>query len=649
MKYKVVVSTLFLVLNTLDATKPDTTTTFVGQSWVERYSDENLDSHSPSFLDVGRSLDMQLNGVRENDSTVIKTISTSENTNLSPQTTQDPQESPISRGDIYPDNELKKYVKATKASGLISLYEGIGYKYIWLDKTKPKQITKELFEMIKNDQTLPNTSTSKKKLKTLSKRVKKLYAKALITPKQKALLDMELSKLYLNYAYYKVYGGINWSKFEDKLKELTEKYKIKVGWEYYRPPKSPTDILLEGYSTGALKETLQASMPKRFKFKKLEKKLIEYLKLAQKGGWKQIPKFKKVRPNRKSPIVPVIRNRLKLEDEARKCPTPSDETLYDQCLQKAVFRYKIRHGIKANKMIDSSLRKILNIPISKKIAMMRLNLDRIKWLYRDEEPLRIELNIPSFRLNLYDKNKIITTIRVIVGRPDHPTPIFHNVMKYVVINPYWKIPESIVKHEMLKHLVKDPYYYERRGKVLKKSWDENSPDVDPGKVNWRKYYKNRDKEDMHIPYYFMQLPGSRNALGKIKFLFPNKYSVYIHDTPSKRLFFRTDRAFSHGCMRIQKPRELLKMLALYNENIDVEKIMKKLGTRKKETISLVKTVPVDITYLTAYVDDYDNLHFRKDIYKYDKYQFENYKYPDLIGRKSNKEKKKNQKKGKQKK
>jgi murein L,D-transpeptidase YcbB/YkuD len=377
---------------------------------------------------------------------------------------------------------------------------------------------------------------------------------------------------------------------------------------------------------------MNEATPKRFKYKKLEKKLVQYLDLAQRGGWKMLPKYKRVKPNRRSSIVPKIRKRLKLEDEAKKCATPNDENLYDKCLQKAVFRYKIRHGIKADKYIDNSLRKALNIPIHKKIAMMRLNLDRIKWLYRDEEPLRIELNIPSFRLNLYDRNKIITTIRAVVGRADHPTPIFHNVMKYVVVNPYWKIPESIVKHEMLRHLIKDPYYYDRRGKVLKKSWDENSKDVDPGKVNWKKYYRKRNDENMHIPYYFMQLPGSRNALGKIKFLFPNKYSVYIHDTPSKRLFFRTDRAFSHGCMRIQKPKELLKMLALYNENINVDKIMRKLGTTKKETISLEKTVPVDITYLTSYVDDYNNLHFRKDIYKYDKYQLENYKYPDLIGK-----------------
>jgi murein L,D-transpeptidase YcbB/YkuD len=223
-------------------------------------------------------------------------------------------------------------------------------------------------------------------------------------------------------------------------------------------------------------------------------------------------------------------------------------------------------------------------------------------------------------------------MRVITGLPDHPTPSFHDVMEYIVVNPYWKIPESIVKKEMLSKLIRDPYYFERRGKILKRSWDENSERVDPGTVNWAQYRaKNK-----HIPYYFMQVPGTSNALGKIKFLFPNGYSVYIHDTPTKKLFFKNERAFSHGCMRIQKPRELLKVLALYNDNIDVEAIMARLGTREKKTIVLKRKVPVDITYLTAYIDPYGNINFRKDIYKYDRYQLEHYAYNPSRKRKEEK-------------
>ena len=172
---------------------------------------------------------------------------------------------------------------------------------------------------------------------------------------------------------------------------------------------------------------------------------------------------------------------------------------------------------------------------------------------------------------------------------------------------------------MLKHLIKDPYYYERQGKVMHKTWDPDSERLDPGKVKWAKY-----KDKKYIPYRFMQVPSNKNALGKIKFMFPNNFSVYIHDTPSKSLFFKNYRAYSHGCMRIQKPRELLKVFAMYNPNINVDEIMEQLKTTKNSTVSLNRGMPIDITYLTAFVDAYGNLNFRNDVYGYDKLLLKDY-------------------------
>jgi murein L,D-transpeptidase YcbB/YkuD len=148
--------------------------------------------------------------------------------------------------------------------------------------------------------------------------------------------------------------------------------------------------------------------------------------------------------------------------------------------------------------------------------------------------------------------------------------------------------------------------------------------VDPGTVDWSQYLDN----DKPIPYYFMQVPSRHNALGKIKFMFPNSFSVYIHDTPSKKLFFRRQRAFSHGCMRIQKPRELLESLAEFNGNIDVDEVMKRLAGTEKKTISLHHPVPIDIVYLTTFIDPYGNLNFRKDIYQYDALQMKPYRAND---------------------
>jgi len=514
---------------------------------------------------------------------------------------------------------LEKRVKGYP--GVDRLYRELFYTPVWVGKKAPTPFARELLGRIGDDATIPPMLELRKDARELNERMKKLYASD-APLSEKIELELQLSRLYLNYMHYLLYGGIDWPAFDAKRKELEKRYGVKVGWDYYRPKMTPASLLVDATMQGNLRAAFDKAEPKRFHYAQLKEELARYLKIARQGGWKPVPAFKSIQPGASHPAIPRIREHLRIEGDLQGCESDEGSELYDECLQEAVKRFKLRHGLKGTPLIDRQTRRWLNVPVDKKVELLRLNMDRIKWLWRQEAPIRIELNIPSFRLYFFEGKHLVDTMRVITGRPDHPTPIFHNVMRYIVVNPYWKIPESIVKTEMLKHLIRDPYYYERRGKILKRSWDENSERVDPGSVNWAKYRaKNK-----HIPYYFMQVPGSRNALGKIKFLFPNGYSVYIHDTPTKKLFFKNVRAFSHGCMRIQKPRELLKVLALYNDNIDVEGIMARLGTREKKTIGLKRKVPVDITYLTAYIDPYGYLNFRNDIYHYDKYQLEHYAY-----------------------
>ncbi|WP_457602858.1 L,D-transpeptidase family protein [Nitratifractor sp.] len=516
---------------------------------------------------------------------------------------------------------LQTRLKKADYPGLDRLYRELFYTPVWTGKREPTPFAKRLLRQIESDPTIPPVLKLHEDAKRLASELDELYRQKRPL-REKIEKELELSRLYLNYMHYLIYGGIDWPAFDAKRKELEKKYDAKVGWDYYRPGVTPSSLLVEATMSGRLSDAFRKAEPTRFHYAGLKRELIRYLKIQNRGGWKSVPAFKKsIRPGQSSPAIPRIREHLRIEGDLRGCSEPEDPRLYDECLQEAVKRFKIRHGLTGSPVIDRQTRRWLNVPVGKKIALLRLNLDRIKWLWHKQGKIRIELNIPAFRLYFFEGNKLIDTMRVITGKPNHPTPIFHNTMRYIVVNPYWKIPESIVKHEMLKHLIRDPYYYERRGKILKRSWDENSPRVDPGSVHWAQY---RGKK--HIPYYFMQVPGSSNALGKIKFLFPNGYSVYIHDTPTKRLFFRNQRAFSHGCMRIQKPRELLKVLALYNDNIDVDAIMERLGTKEKKTIGLKHKVPVDITYLTAFIDPYGYLNFRKDIYHYDRYQMEHYAY-----------------------
>ncbi len=516
---------------------------------------------------------------------------------------------------------IEQRVAEGKQPMLDRLYQELYYAPIWVKSDGLSPFGRSLLKLIEGDKTVTPSVRFYNEIGDIRNKINELISKHGGTLADKVSLELEMSKLYAHYAKYRIYGGIDWKTFKTKLDKLTEKYKIKVGWEKYAPPAGPATVLSNALAQGDLKSAFEDADPRRFQYQKLKSYLIKYIDIAKKGGWPKSPRFGTIKPGKSNAkIIPLVRKHLSMTGDLQGCSEPMDSPKYDDCLVKAVKRFQIRHGLKGSGIIGKSTRKALNQTVTQAIQKIRLNLDRIKWLSREESSKRIELNIPSFRLNFFAKDKLVTTIRVVAGKPDHPTPSFHNRMKYIVVNPWWKIPESIVRHEMLPKLIRDPYHYEAQGKELHTSWDETSPRVDPGTVNWAKYRGNNKP----IPYYFMQVPSRHNALGKIKFLFPNGYQVYIHDTPSKSLFFRNTRAFSHGCMRIQKPRELLESLALFNDNIDVDAVMKRLEGTEKKTIVLNQSVPIDITYLTAFVDPYGYLNFRKDIYRYDKYQMKDY-------------------------
>ena len=536
---------------------------------------------------------------------------------------------------------LEKSVGSSSNKFYKKLYDELFYTPIWVDENGLSGFGKQLLKIIRTDKTLLPSMKSHEQYTELKDELKS-FTQSKSTNQQKIDMELKLSSLYKSYVDYMIFGGINWSSFKNKISHLKG---IDAGWEVYLPKTDPAKVLVNAIINGNLKKGILEAEPKRFQYAKLKKYLIKYIDISKSGKWKKLPKFrKKLKSGAKSKSIPMIRNNLKIEGDLNKCSQEMNSTKYDKCLVKAVKRFQLRNGLRGDGVIGKGTYNRLAMSLDKKIQLIRLNLDRIKRLRGEESKIRMELNIPSFRLNFYEEKKLVDTIRVVVGKRRNPTPSFGDRVEYIIVNPWWKIPESIVKKEMLRKLIKDPYHYERRGKVLHANWSENSKRIDPGSVNWSRYTGSRA-----IPYRFMQVPSRHNALGKIKFIFPNHFSVYIHDTPSKKLFFKTDRAFSHGCMRIQKPRELLRAFARYNDNIDVSAIIKRLEGTDKKTINLKTKVPIDITYLTAFVDAYGNINFRKDVYYYDKYTLSSYKYqvnryksrilPDVKAKKQPKKKK----------
>jgi len=282
-----------------------------------------------------------------------------------------------------------------------------------------------------------------------------------------------------------------------------------------------------------------------------------------------------------------------------------------------VIRFQARHGLVDKGTIGPNTMKALNVPVEKRIEQIRLNLDRIKWLNERDSKRHIMINIPAFTLFFEENKRLRQKMKVITGTRKNPTPIFSNTVQTIVLNPHWNVPKSIIQKEMIPDLLKNPDAMRKQGIEIRNGWHKDAVIVNPNSVDWAQYRYSK-----HMPFRFAQVPGNKNALGKVKFLFPNKFSVYMHDTPGKHLFNRNVRALSHGCIRLSQPRELLKTFSTFNENVDFEKSQKKLKGKTKGYLTLENQVPVDVIYLTSYVDYDGVLQFRNDIYGYDKMQLQ---------------------------
>jgi murein L,D-transpeptidase YcbB/YkuD len=207
-----------------------------------------------------------------------------------------------------------------------------------------------------------------------------------------------------------------------------------------------------------------------------------------------------------------------------------------------------------------------------------------------------------------DEPKTIYDSRVVVGKPYHRTPVFSGDMTYLVINPYWHVPPSIARSEILPAVQKDPGYLAAKNFTVLSSWSANAAPLDPNKIDWKSISKG------NLSYKFRQGSGDGNALGRIKFMFPNQFNVYLHDTPAKSLFDRAVRSFSHGCIRVADPPGLAEVVLNGQSGWTLDKIKAAIASEERQTVNLDKPLPVHITYLTAWVNKDGSVHFRDDIY-----------------------------------
>lgn len=503
-------------------------------------------------------------------------------------------------------------------SFLKRLYKRVLFLPIWMQEKKLSPAAEGLFRTMKEDETLDSKSRLYYDARHLEQEAQALYGVPGNFLKRMEM-EFKISLLYEAYVNYAYFGSINWGAFRARIANLIVN-DVSTEWELHRPKVDAIAMAEKAMLGQDMYAMLKKAVPTAYHYKALQKSLAHYLKLQQKGGWKHVSLGKTLKPGMRDRGVYALRERLKVTGDYVGCSDSSEDDSYDRCLVEAVKHFQRRNGLADDGVVGPATLRVLNIPVSRRITILRLNLDRIKWFNPRQPHRHIIINIPFFRLYFEQDGKLIDTMKVITGKPNHPTPIFSDEVEMIVLNPYWNVPKSIIQKEMIPKLLRNPHAMAKENIEVYTGWGKDAHKVDPASVDWSQYRYSKT-----VPYRFAQVPGYKNALGKVKFLFPNRFSVYMHDTPTKPLFKRPKRAFSHGCVRLEKPRELLKTFASFEKNVDFEKSQEILQGKKNVYLRLKEKVPVDIIYLTAWVDYDGKLQFRDDVYHYDKMQLQSYK------------------------
>jgi len=505
-----------------------------------------------------------------------------------------------------------------KQGFLQKLYTRLFFVPVWMRELALSPAAHDLLIQIKNDQTLNKTGKLYQDTLLLEERADAVYSSD-GTVAQKMELEFKFSHLYHTYTNYAYLGSINWGAFRARIDNLRVN-DVKTEWILHRPEVDAIAMVENAALGGSLLKQLKDATPKQYRYEALQKALARYREIKENGGWEAVSLSKTLSPGKRAKGVDTLRERLRITGDYTPCGESSETLVYDVCLQKAVKHFQIRNGLTPDAIVGPETLLVLNKTVDDRITTILLNLDRIKWLKPRHSKRHIIINIPDFMLYFEEDGELKERIRTIVGKPKNPTPIFSNRVKFIVLNPYWNIPKSIIQKEMIPKLLKDVSAMEKQQIEIYTGWGKNAKKIPANLVDWSQYRYSKS-----MPFRFAQVPGVKNALGKLKFLFPNKYAVYMHDTPTKSLFLQHKRAFSHGCIRLQKPRELLKIFSTFNENVDFEKSQQVLKGKKNTSITLQNSVPIDVVYLTSWVDYDGKLQFREDIYGYDEMQLKSFR------------------------
>lgn len=370
-------------------------------------------------------------------------------------------------------------------------------------------------------------------------------------------------------------------------------------------------VLQEAVETNQLQAMLENLYPAHPAYKGLLRARAQYREIAAQGGWSSISEGAKLQKGDRDRRVAALRSRLLVTGDLAPDSAPGDDR-FDDAVEQAVRRFQQRHGLEVDGIVGPATVAALNVPVEARLRQIEVNMERWRWLPGQLGERAILVNIPAFGLEVVERGQPVLTMRVVVGRPTRRTPLLSADMSYLVFNPHWYVPPNIAVQDKLPLLRKDPGYAARqRFKIFRRGGADATP-IDPSTIDWSAV------NAQHFPYRLRQDPGPSNALGRVKFMFPNPFHVYLHDTPSRALFAKPERAFSSGCIRVEKPLELAEYLLGETGAWSRERIRAVLDTKKKQTVWFPTPIPVHLFYGTAWMNAEGAVEFRKDLYDHDK-------------------------------
>jgi murein L,D-transpeptidase YcbB/YkuD len=341
-------------------------------------------------------------------------------------------------------------------------------------------------------------------------------------------------------------------------------------------------------------------------YRRLQRALADYRALALAGGWPRVPAGPTLELGDRGERSALLRERLRVTGDLGSEPV-ADPTLFEARLEAGVKGFQERHGLAPDGKVGRRTLAALNQPVSARIRQIRVNMERARWVQRDLPEDYLLIDIAGFRASLVRGGKEVWHSRAQVGRPYRETPVFRSDLTYLELNPTWTVPPTVLQEDILPAARKNPDYLRSRNiRIL----DRRGVSLDPGAIDWSTVMPRS------FPHLLRQDPGPNNALGRIKFMFPNAHSVYLHDTPSKSLFERPQRAFSSGCIRIEDPLTLAE-LALDDPEWDRARITRAIDTGRTRILPLTRPLPVLLLYWTAEVGEDGRVYFREDLYQRD--------------------------------